>query len=167
MRHHGLNRQAVFGRRFDHAHVADAQHGHVQSARDGCRAHGEHVHVLAHLLESLLVADTETLFLVENQQAQIAELNILRKQPMRADGDVDLALRQLFHRYGKILLGHEAREHGDANRERGEAPLEGLEVLEGQHRGGCEHGHLFAIAQRLEGRTHGDFGFAEAHIAAE
>ena len=49
----------------------------------------------------------------------------------------------------------------------GEAALEGLEVLEREHGGGREHGHLLAVAQRLEGRAHGDFGFAEADVAAE
>ncbi len=32
---------------------------------------------------------------------------------------------------------------------------------------GREHGHLLAVAQRFERRAHGDFGFAEAYVAAE
>ena len=56
MRDHGVDRQAILGRRLDHAHVADAQQRHVQRARNGRGAHGEHVHVLPHLLQPLLVA---------------------------------------------------------------------------------------------------------------
>src|SRR5260221_6761637 len=76
----------------------------------------------------------------------------------------------MWHRfdvYGPLLLLNEAREHGDAHRERREAPLEGFEVLEGEHCCRCEDGHLLAVAQRLEGGTHGDFSFAEAHVATE
>ena len=40
-------------------------------------------------------------------------------------------------------------------------------MLEREHRGGREHGHLLAVAQRLEGGAHGDFGLAEADVAAE
>ena len=40
-------------------------------------------------------------------------------------------------------------------------------MLEREHRGGREHRHLLAIAQRLERRAHGDFGLAVAHVAAE
>ena len=40
-------------------------------------------------------------------------------------------------------------------------------MLEGEHRGGREHGHLFAVAQRFERRAHGDFGLAVADVAAQ
>ena len=73
----GLDRHAVFGRRFDHAHVAQADERHVQRARDGRRRHGEHVHSFAHLLQPLLVAHAEALLFVDHQQAEILELQIL------------------------------------------------------------------------------------------
>ena len=44
---HGLDGQAVLGRRLDHAHVAQADQRHVQRARDGRGGHGEHVHFFA------------------------------------------------------------------------------------------------------------------------
>ena len=49
----------------------------------------------------------------------------------------------------------------------GEAPLEGLEVLEGEHGGGREDGDLLVVADGLESGAHGDFGFAVADVAAE
>ena len=39
VRHGGLNGQPVLGRRFDHRHVAQAEHRHMQRARNGRRAH--------------------------------------------------------------------------------------------------------------------------------
>ncbi len=44
---------------------------------------------------------------------------------------------------------------------------EGAEVLLGQHRRRHQHGDLFAVHDRLEGRAHGHFGLAIAHIATD
>ena len=49
-RHHSLNCNAIFRRRLDDAHVAQADHGHVQRPWDRCRGHGQDVHLFAHLL---------------------------------------------------------------------------------------------------------------------
>ncbi len=40
-------------------------------------------------------------------------------------------------------------------------------MLEGEDRGGREHGDLLAILHGFEGGAHGDFGFAVADVAAE
>ena len=42
--------------------------------------------------------DAETLLLVHNDQTQILKLDILGQQAMGADGDIDLALRQVGQR---------------------------------------------------------------------
>ena len=39
----GLNGHAIFGRRFNDAHVAQANERHMQRARNRRRAHGQHV----------------------------------------------------------------------------------------------------------------------------
>lgn len=39
-------------------------------------------------------------------------------------------------------------------------------MLVGQDRGRNEHGHLLAVLHGLEGGPDGDFGLAEAHVAA-
>ena len=91
VRDHGLNRHAIFGRRFDHAHVAQPDQRHVQGARNGRGRHGEHVHFFAHLLDAFFVADAESLLFVDDQQSEIGKLHVLRKQTVRADQDVDFA----------------------------------------------------------------------------
>ena len=63
--------------------------------------------------------------------------------------------------------GAEAAHHFDAHGKRGEAALEGFEMLEGEDGGGREDGDLFAVGDGFEGGAHGDFGFAVADVAAE
>ena len=49
-------------------------------------------------LMRLLVRDAETLLLVDDEQAEIPELHVLREQPVRADDDFDLAGLQILER---------------------------------------------------------------------
>ena len=72
----GLDRHAVFGRRVDDAHVAQADQRHVQRARDWRGRHGEHVDLAAHLLEAFFVAHAEALLFIDNQQAEIVKLHV-------------------------------------------------------------------------------------------
>ena len=75
-----LNRQAVFRRRFDHAHIAQTDQRHVQRARNRRRGHGQHVHILAHFLQPFLVRHTEALLLIHHQQAEVLKFHVLGKQ---------------------------------------------------------------------------------------
>ena len=117
----GLDRQAILRRRLDDRHVADAGERHVQRARNRRRRHRQHVDALAQLLDPLLVRDAEALLLVDDQQAEIPELHVLREQPVRADDDLDLAGLEIVER--RLLLGlrAEAADHVDADGERREA----------------------------------------------
>jgi hypothetical protein len=54
------------------------------------------MHVGAQLLQPLLVGDAEMLLLVDDQQAEILELDALGQQRVGADDDVDGAVRQPF-----------------------------------------------------------------------
>ena len=71
-----LNRQPVLWRSFDHGHIAQPHQRHVQRARDGRGRHCQHVHILAHLFDALLVADSESLLLVHDKQSEILEFHI-------------------------------------------------------------------------------------------
>jgi hypothetical protein len=161
-----VNGQAVLGGSLDDRHVAQPRQRHVQGARNRRGRHGQHVHVLLDLLQALFVAHAEALFLVHDQQAQIAKLDILRQEAVRPDDDIDFAVRQVRQPGGDLLRRDETAEHLHAHGERREAPPEGLVVLEAEHGGGREQRHLPAVAQGLERGAHGDLGFAEAHIAA-
>ena len=163
----GLNGHAIFGRRLDDAHVAQADERHVQRARNGRGAHGEHVDLLAHLLEPLFVAHAEALLFIDDEQAEILKLDVFRKQAVRADEDVDAAGFDALDDLLLLLRGAEARDHLDVDGELREALLEGLEVLEAEDGGRREDRDLLAVLHGLEGGAHGHFGFAVADIAAE
>src|SRR6185437_772284 len=130
----GLDRHSIFGRRFDHAHVAQTDERHVQCARDGGRRHREHVDRGAHLLQALLVANAKALLLVDNEQAKVLELEPLREDGVRADDDVDLAVCDALENLLALLRRAEAREHLDGDGEVCEAALEALKVLEAENR---------------------------------
>ena len=85
---------------------------------------------------------------------------------MRADKDVHLALLDSFQRLFDLLRGAEPVDIGDVARHVGQTLAEGVVVLHGEHGGGHQHGHLLAVAHGLERRSDGDFGLAEAHVAA-
>ena len=111
--------------------------------------------------------DAEALLFVDDEQAEVAELHVLREQAMGADDDLDLARGEVVER--DLLFGFrtEAAEHVDADRKRREAILQRLDVLEREHGGRREKRDLFAVHRRLERRPHRDFGLAVAHVPAQ
>ena len=111
--------------------------------------------------------DAEALLLVDDQQAEIAELDVLRQQPVRADEDLDLAGLEILERRLLLGLGAEPADHVDADGKRGEAILQRLQVLEREDRGRREDRHLLAVHHGLERGAHRDFGLAVADVAAE
>jgi hypothetical protein len=80
--HVHLDREAVGRRRIDDAHVAHARKRHLQRARDGCGGHGEHVDLLAQVLEVLLVLNTEPLLLVDDHEPEVVWVS---RRPRAAD----------------------------------------------------------------------------------
>src|SRR5215467_11137697 len=139
----------------------------MQRARNRCSAHSDDVHTALELLQAFFVLDTEALFFIDDHKAQVLEIDVLRKQPMRADGDIDFAFGYVGDGLLQLLWGTKAAQHFNAYGEGLEATLERLEVLEGEDGGGREHGDLFAVTQGFEGGAHDYFSFAKADIAAE
>ena len=166
-RDHGLNREAVAGRRFDDGHVAQANERHVQGARNRRGGKREGVNVFAHFLETFLVRHAEALLFVHDQQTQILELDVLREQAVRPNYDIDFASFQIGHDF--LLFGRaaEAAEHLDARGKGREAFFEGFEMLKCQDRCRREDGDLLVFAYGFERGAHGHFGFAVAHVAAK
>ena len=139
----------------------------MQRARDGRRGEREHVHVGAKLLELLLVRDAEALLLIDDDEAQVLELGLLRQDRMRADDDVDIALGQPFARVLHLLGGNEARKAADLQREAGESLGKILVVLAGEQGGGRDHRDLLSVHRRDESGAQRDLGLAETDIAAD
>src|SRR5262245_29844296 len=86
---------------------------------------------------------------------------------MRADDDVDLA-RLETRDGGPLVLGRaKAAELGNIERKFGHALTEAMKMLLGENCCWHQHRDLVAAIDRFERGPHGDFGFAEAHVAAE
>ena len=113
------------------------------------------------------MGDAEALLFVDHQQSEIAELDVLRQQPMRADDDVDLARGQVDQRFLLLGLAAEAAHHVDADGKAGEALLQRLLMLKRQHGGRRQKRDLLAVHHRLERGAHRDFGLAVADVAAQ
>ena len=147
--------------------VARAGHGEVERARDGRRAHRQHVGRRAQALEELLVPDPEALLLVDDDEAEVVELHLARKDRVRADDDVrragEEARARAFLRLGALEPAHRL----DADWRAVEAREERLEVLLGEDRGGSEKRHLLAVHRGDEGGAHGDLRLAVAGVAAD
>ena len=114
----GLNRQAILRRRLDDRHVADAGERHVQGPRDRRGRHGQHVHAFADLLDPFLVCHAEPLLLVDDEEAEILELHVLRQQAMRADDDFNLPGDDVVDDLLLLRFAPEAAEHVDRGRGR-------------------------------------------------
>ena len=109
----------------------------------------------------------ETLLLVDDDESQILELDFRVQQFVCADDHVHRAVFQAFDGRVDLLGGLEAAHGGHIHRETCESFAERLEMLLDKQRGGHEHGYLLAVLYGFECGAHGDFGFAEAHVAAD
>ena len=165
--HLGHDRAAVGGRGRERADVAQAEHRHVQRARDRRRREREDIGGDAELEEARLVLDAEALLLVDDDEADVLEDDILRQEPVRADDDIDLAARERIERRLLLGVGLEAAHALDAERIRAEPLAEAALVLLAEDRRRHEHRDLPARVDRLERGADRDLGLAEADIAAD
>ena len=162
-----LHGQAVLGRRLDGAHVARAGKRKVEGAWDRRGAEREDVDKLPEQLEFFLVHDAEPLLFVNNDEAEVFEGDVVLNEAMRADHDVDGTGGEVLE--DPLLFARRAKtgEQFDAHGIIGHALAESVEVLLGEDGGGHEHGDLLAAHDSFEGSANGDFGFAEADVAAD
>ncbi len=119
------------------------------------------------LLELLFVRDAEMLLLIDNQQAEILELDAPAEQRMRADHDIDLAVGQRLLGLGQIGRRHEPRRLADLDRKAAEAFAEGLEMLPREQRRRHDDRDLLAVHGGDECRAQRNLGLAKADIAAD
>ena len=77
LHHERLHGQTLPRRLLERGHIADAGQRHVQRAGDRRGREREHVHLLCHLLDVLLVGDAEALLLVHDQKPELFEAHVL------------------------------------------------------------------------------------------
>ena len=164
--HPRLHGQPVARRGGDDGDVARSGEGHVQGAGDGRGGEGQHVHVVAHLLEPLLLLHPELLLLVQDQKSEVAEFDVLGQHPVGAHHHVHLAVLHVLQDPPLFLGRHEAVEKLHADRPVGEAVLQRGRVLGREQGGGGEDGGLAPPHDHLEQGPHGHLGLAEPDVAA-
>ena len=107
------------------------------------------------------------LLLVDDQQAQILELDGLAEQCVGADDDIDAAGGQAGLHRVELRRRHQPRSLRHIHGETVEALGEGLEVLARQQGGRHHHRHLLAVDGSGKGGAQRDFRFAETDVAAD
>ena len=122
--HKGLDRQAPRRRGGDDGQIAHSAEGHVQGARYRRRRQRQYVDLGAHGLDSLFLLDPEAVLLVDNQQAQVLELEGAMQQFVGADEDVDLAALNLAGHGALLGRAAKAGDHFHLHRPVGEAITE-------------------------------------------
>ena len=167
LQHVGLHRLAAGGGLLDGGHIPDAAQGHVQRPGDGGGGQGEHVHLLGHFLQPLLVGDAEPLLLVHHQKPQVLEPHVLLQQAVGADEHVHRAAFHPGQGFLDLGGGAEAAHQVDLHRVLGEAAPGGEVVLPGQHGGGHQDGGLPAVQHALHHRPEGHLRLAVAHVPAQ
>ena len=139
----------------------------MQRARDGRSGERKHVDVFADILDRLLMLHAEALLLVDNEQAQILELDLLAQQPVRADDQIDLARLQLPHDFGLFLRRAETAEHLAAHGKAFETALDGVIMLLREHRRRHKNGRLLSVGHAFERGAQRHLGLAVPHVAAQ
>jgi hypothetical protein len=161
----GEDRVSLGGRGVDDRKVADTGERHLQGARDRTRRQRQDVDTDREPFDCLFVDDPEALFLVDDEDPEVAERDIVRQKLVRPDDDVDRSVGEAGGDCGRLGIGQETREHLDSDRIRGESVRERLQMLTGKDRRRHEHRDLKAVLNRLERGAHSDFCFPESDVA--
>ena len=162
-----LDGNPVRRRGADDAEVAGAQERELEGSRNRGGGQRQGIDRCLQMAEPFLRRHAELLLLVDDQQAQVLELEAGAQHLVGADQDVDLPFFQPVLDVGDLFRRPQAAHVIDRAGESLEAGLEGFEVLEGEDGRRHQHGHLLGIADGLESSPDGHFRLAEAHVAAD
>ena len=153
----GDDRLPARGRLRDLAHGEVAVHGERERARDRRRRHVEHVRRAA-LDQRRALLDAEAVLLVDDGDGEVAELEALLDQRVRADDDVRLAADLRLDRAGDERAA-DAELHAEA--------LDREEVLLGERLGRRHQRALPSRLDRPQQRVERDHRLARADVALE
>ena len=163
----GLNRITVQWRSGHHTQIAGPEQRELQGPRDRCRCQRQGVHVDFQRTQFLFRRHAKLLFLVDDEQSQVLELDALAHQLVRADDHVYLALGQVSEDGLRLFGGLGAAQVFHPHGELLETLLERVVMLQRKNCRRYEHGHLFAVGRGLERGAHGYLRLAETHITAD
>ena len=113
------------------------------------------------------MGDAEALLFIDDDEAEVFEMDVALQQAVGADDDIHAAFSQRCD--GRALFADraEAREHVDAHGKAGEPLSKGVQVLLSEDCGGHEHGDLSPVHDGLERGAERYLGLAVADVAAD
>ena len=106
--HRDLHGKASRRRHHDQAHVTHTAHGHLHGARDGRRRECQHVYLLAHVLELLLVLHAKALLLVYDDKTEVVRVHVRREQTVRSDEHAHRSVGKAHECASLLCRRHEA-----------------------------------------------------------
>src|SRR3974390_432283 len=115
----------------------------------------------ADLLEPFLVRDAEMLLLVDDEKTEVAKLDGLAQQRVRAHDNVDVAAGDALLHPRKLLARDQARGMADLHGKAAKALREGAGVLSGEQRGRHHKRNLPALHGGDEGGAQRYLGLPE------
>ena len=107
------------------------------------------------------------MLLIHDHQAETLESNVAGQELVRADNDVNGAVRQPGSHFAHAPGASEARQQLHPNGPGAEAVRERTVVLLGEQRGGRQQGRLVAGLSRDEGGAQRHLRLAESHVPAD
>ena len=138
----GADGQTVDWWRADDRQVAHAGQAKLQGARDRRGGQGQHVNIRAHRLQTFFVTHAKVLFFINNQQAEVLELDRLCQQRVGAHHHIDGAAIDAVAGGCGLFRGDKTRQLTHLKREASEAFGEGFIVLTCQQGRRRDNRHL-------------------------
>ena len=166
LHHVGLYRNPIKWGLLKHTHVADPDQAHMQRPWDWRCCQCQNIHVFFQILDFFLMGYTETLFLVNNQKAQILKLDIFRQYPVCADQNINLALFQILKCPSLLCRCAKPAQQVNPNREILHSLGKCIVVLLCKNCSRNKEYNLFTVLYRLKRRSYCDLCLPIAHISA-
>ena len=162
----GSGRQTVNRRRSDNTQLLDPGQRHLQRARYRRGGQRQDMNIRLQCLELFLMRNAEMLFFVDNQQTEIAELNVFGQQRMGADDYFHGTVFQSLFGFGGLFGRNQAGKHSDPYRKTFHAFFEIVIMLTREQCGRHNQRHLSAGHCHGKSRAQSNLGLAEADVAA-
>jgi hypothetical protein len=130
-----------------------------------CRVRG--IGVALKLLDPFLMGDAKALLFVDHEEPEFRKMHVLRKQPVRADDDVDRAVFQSAQNLGLLGAWDESGQDFDAEWVVVQARGERAVMLLRQHGRWTQDTDLPPAHRDAKRSAKGDFGLSETHVSTD
>ena len=150
---------------FGRIHVAEERKH--ERARDRRRRHHQHVDGLALARQGKPLVDAEAVLLVDDRKREVVELDLVLKQRMRADQNVDFAARKPVQDRAAVAAALAARQDRDLDADGGRQRRDGAEMLPRQELRRRHQRRLPPAFDHRCGRQQRHNRLAGAHIALQ